>query len=154
MVSPGHWHRDVLSAGSLQVQAKGRNISVVEQLGIVIRIWRCATTKDLERSIAGVLHTVRRARVDAHRIAGLNRKYFITQGHETLAVGEVIKLFCLRMPVQARCCPDSHRRFGQALRLIAVRAGVHELANERAVERDVGQGLGVLHLAYHRAAQS
>ena len=74
-------------------------VSVVEKLGIVIRIGRCATTKDLERSIPGVLHAVHRAWMNAHGIALIDGKRLVTQGHESLAIGEMVKFFRFGMTV-------------------------------------------------------
>ena len=67
------------------------------------------------------------------------------------AMGEMVNLFCDKVPVQRRALAGMQRGLGQALLAVALRCRVHQLADLRSVLGDVGSYVCVSRL-HHMAS--
>lgn len=89
-------------------------------------------------------------RRDTDRVAGINFKTGVVQGHHADATRDVIELFCLQVLVQHGFAANGYSRFRQALVVVALYRWMHELTNFRAIFCDVRSdgGVGLAHRGY------
>ena len=128
--------QDAFDLGAAQIDPDTHGL--VQQFGVVVGIGRRATAQDMQRFVADVLDAMGGAGGDGHGVADVHFELVFAQGHPAAAAGDVIELFALAVAMQFGDLAGMDDGLGQALVLIAVHTGVHQLADLRAVFGGVG----------------
>jgi hypothetical protein len=87
----------------------------------------------MQRRGAGIFYVVRCAGLDAQGIANTDFKFFITKKHHALALGDMVELFREFVLMTVGSLSRLYNCLGQALILISVIPGMHQLPYFRVI---------------------